>query len=482
MARIIANSKLDARSIDILNVIRNNASYAYQKDVPVIAKEEDIPKVGEILFGNPTHSNEFINALVNRIALVRMQSATFNNPYKHLKKGFLEFGESVEDIFVGIIKAVKYDAEKGASREFKRTLPNVQSVFHLTNWRVMYPITIEKQALRRAFTSADGVTNLITSIIDQVYQSAEYDEYLLFKYLLIKAISHGKVYAQQIDTADMNSVAVAFRGKSNLLPIDMTGRFNESHVQNNTPIDRQCIFMDADFNAKFDVEVLASAFNMNKADFIGKLHLIDDFSSFDNERFEAIREESTGLEEVTTAELALMQNVKGVLLDEEWFQVYDNLFEFDETRVGSGLYWNYWLHCWKTISYSPFANAIVFVDRDAEISLPASITVEITGKDVSKVGTIFTLNVKEDEAALKPNSVNFVQTQALTKQGIAVQKYGAIVIPSAKSTYNIKLEADLEGTTYTTSGTFTSASVVGDKLTLNKAAGDTANTGELNEG
>lgn len=86
MARIIAKTKLDARSIDILNVIRNNASYAYQKDIPEITQEQDIPKVGEILFGNPTHSNEFINALVNRIALVRMQSATFNNPYKHLKK------------------------------------------------------------------------------------------------------------------------------------------------------------------------------------------------------------------------------------------------------------------------------------------------------------------------------------------------------------------------------------------------------------
>lgn len=467
MSRIIAKTKLDARSIDILNVIRNNASYAYQKDVPKIDKEEDIPKVGEILFGNPTHSNEFINALVNRIALVRMQSATFNNPYKHLKKGYLEFGETVEDIFVGIIKAVKYDAEKGASREFKRTLPNVQSVFHLTNWRVMYPITIEKQALRRAFTSADGVTNLITSIIDQVYQSAEYDEYLLFKYLIIKAISHGKVYLQTIDTTNMNNVAVAFRAKSNLLPIDMTGRFNESHVQNNTPIDKQCIFMDADFNAKFDVEVLASAFNMNKADFIGKLHLIDDFSSFDNERFDAIREESTGLEEVTADELALMRDVKGVLLDEDWFQVYDNLFEFDETRVGSGLYWNYWLHCWKTISYSPFANAIAFVST-AIINLPDSINVEITGKDISEAGTIFTLNVQGTTDTLKPNSVNFVQTDALTTDGIAVQKYGAIVIPSSKSASEITLVADLDGTTYTGATQITAANVVGDTVVLNK--------------
>lgn len=476
MARIIAKTKLDARSIDILNVIRNNASYAYQKDVPKIDKEQDIPKVGEILYGNPTHANEFINALINRIALVRMQSATFNNPYKHLKKGYLEFGETVEDIFVGIIKAVKYDAEKGASREFKRTLPNVQSVFHVTNWRVMYPITIEKQTLRRAFTSADGVTNLITSIIDQVYQSAEYDEYLLFKYLLIKAISHGKVYPQQIDTTDMDSVAVAFRGKSNLLPIDMTGRFNESHVQNNTPIDKQCIFMDADFNAKFDVKVLASAFNMDKATFIGKLHLIDDFATFDNERFEAIREESTGLEEVTAEELALMKNVKGVLVDEEWFQVYDNLFEFDETRVGSGLYWNYWLHVWKTISYSPFANAIVFVDSDTAIDKPSSITVKITGKDTSEVGTIFTLDVDGDKTTLAPNSVNFVQTEALTTSGIAVQKYGAIVIPSTKSTENIILVADLEGTTYTGVTPITGDSAVGDTVVLNNesnAAGDT---------
>lgn len=468
MPRIIAKTKLDARSIDILNVIRNNASYAYQKDVPNITKEEDIPKVGEILFGNPTHANEFINALVNRIALVRVQSATFNNPYKHLKKGYLEFGETVEDIFVGIIKAVKYDAEKAPSREFKRTLPNVQSVFHLTNWRVMYPITIEKQALKRAFTSTDGVTNLISTIINQVYTSAEYDEYLLFKYLLIKAISHGKVYPQPIDTANMNSVAVAFRGKSNLLPIDMTGRFNENHVQNNTPINKQCIFMDADFNAKFDVEVLAGAFNMNKADFIGKLHLIDDFSSFDNERFEAIREESTGLEEVTADELALMTNVKGVLLDEEWFQVYDNLFEFDETRVGSGLYWNYWLHAWKTISYSPFANAIVFVDSGATTDKPLTITVEITGKDISEVGTIFTLNVKDDATTLAPNSVNFVQTEALTTEGISVQKYGAIVIPSTKSESEIKLVADLDGTTYTGVTNITADSVVGNTVVLNR--------------
>ena len=226
--------------------------------------------------------------------------------------------------------------------------------------------------------------------------------------------------------------------------------------------------MDADFNAKFDVEVLASAFNMNKAEFIGKLHLIDDFASFDNERFDAIREESTGLEEVTSEELTLMKDVKGVLLDEEWFQVYDNLFEFNETPVGSGLYWNYWLHVWKTVSYSPFANAIVFVDSGATIAKPSKINVEITGKDISEAGTIFTLNVQDDTATLAPNAVNFVQTEALTTEGIAVQKYGAIVIPSTKSASEITLVADLDGTTYTGATSITGASAVGDTVVLNK--------------
>ena len=185
-------------------------------------------------------------------------------------------------------------------------------------------------------------------------------------------------------------------------------------------------------------------------------------------KFEAIREESSGLEEVTADELALMKDVKGVLLDEEWFQVYDNLFEFDETRVGSGLYWNYWLHVWKTISYSPFANAIAFVNSGAAIAKPSTITVEITGKDISEAGTIFTLNVQDDTATLAPNTLNFVQSEDLTTAGIAVQKYGAIVIPSTQAATEITLIADLDGTTYRGATNITGASEVGDTVVLNK--------------
>lgn len=466
MPRRIAVNTLNASTLDILNVIRQNASYDYQSSVPEVTQASDIPRVGEIIYGTPAFANQFLNALVNRIALVRAQSAVFNNPYSRLKKGYLEFGETVEDIFVNIARVVEYTPEKGEEREFKRTLPDVKSAFHVMNWRVMYPVTIQDEDLRLAFLSMEGVQNLIAQIVDSVYTAAEYDEFLLFKFLLIKAISHGKMKPISIgDGSDPKDAAVAFRGTSNLLPFMSTG-YNASAVKTTTPRERQIIFMDALYNGDFDVNVLSSAFNMEKADFMGRLYLIDNWTEFDNDRFEVIRANSDGIEEVTAAELALLANVKAVLIDENWFQVYDNQNKFTEKYVASGLYWNYFYHVWKTISSSPFANAVVFVTSSATIALPASVTFTITNKSVSDTAITLTLELDESTAALSPSNVNFVQTEALTADGIAVHPYGAVMIPAAEDDTEITLVATINGTTYTASAAITSANDVGDTVTL----------------
>lgn len=468
MARRIENSTLNASTIDILNVIRQNASYDYQQNVPEVETVNDIPKVGEIIYGTPAFANQFINALVNRIAIVRVQSATFNNPYSILKKGYIEYGETVEDIFVSIAKAVDFNVEKAAKREFQRTIPDVRSAFHVMNWRVMYPVTIQDEDLRQAFLSIEGVQNLIAKIVDSVYTAAEYDEFLLFKYLLIKAISHGKMYPTSIGAgADLSEAAVQFRGTSNLLPF-MSSEYNEVGVKTNTPKERQVIFMDAMFNAQFDVNVLASAFNMDKADFMGRLFLIDNWTDFDNERFDIIRANSDGIEEVTADELALLANVKAVILDDYWFQVYDNNNKFTEKYVASGLYWNYFYHTWKTVSNSPFANAVVFVTSAADVALPATVTVHVDAKDESDVATVFTISADFEEAGLNPQNVNFVQTEALTTAGIAVQKYGGLIIPTSQVGTDITLVAEINGTTYTAATTINGSTEVDATVTLNK--------------
>lgn len=424
----IAASTLNASTIDILNTIRDNASLAYQNQVPEVQTAVDIPRVGEVLYGTPAMANEFINALVNRIAIVRVQSATFNNPYERLKKGMIDYGETVEDIFVGITKAFTFSQEKAESRELKQYKPNIKSAFHTMNWKVLYPVSISQEQLKTAFLSNDGVTNLIADIVNQVYTAANYDEFLLFKYLIIKSVTSGQLKPIAVDGADMHNYAKAFRGKSNLLPF-MSTDYNAAGVLNTTPKDRQVIFMDAQFNADFDVDVLASAFNMDKADFMGSLFLIDDFTSFDNDRFDVIRAESDGIEEVTADELALMANVKALLMDENWFQVYDNLAQFTEKFISSGLRWNYFYHTWKTISTSPFANAIVFVDDSATISAPASVGYTVSDVDVTAYAKVITLTPSNVDS-LADHTMVFVQTEDLTELGIAVQPYGAIFVPA----------------------------------------------------
>lgn len=462
MPRRVAISNLNARTIDILNVIRQNASTEYQSLVPAVTTTQDIPKVGEALFGYPALANQFLSALVNRIALVRIKSATFNNAYAELKKGYLENGETVEEVFVNIAKAREFSVEKAEAREFKRTIPDVRSAFHTMNWRVQYPVTIQDVDLKLAFTSMEGVTDLIAKIVDSVTTASEYDEYLLFKYLIIKAVAHGKMYPVAVDTSDMKNSAKAFRGMSNQLTF-MGTKYNMTGVHTTTPKEDQYIFMDSQYNASYDVDVLASAFNMDKATFMGKLKLIDSFDTFDNDRFDVIRANSTMVEAVTDAELNLMKDVKAVLVDKEWFQVYDNYTAFTEKYVASGLYWNYFLNIWKTVSSSPFSNAIVFVANTADTVLPDTLTGKVTAVDGSDIATIVTVTLNE-ATTLENRQVNFVQTQANTQAGVAVHKYGAIIYPeNAEAQY---VQIDVGGVKYTSSGTVGTTADVGDTVTF----------------
>lgn len=467
MARRIAISNLNASTLDILNTIRANASAEYQQYVPEVTKATDIPKVGEVLYGYPAFANQFINALVNRIALVRVKSATFNNDYAELKKGYLEFGETVEEVFVNIAKAREFSAEKAKDREFKRTLPDVRSAFHTMNYRVQYPITIQDEDLRMAFMSINGVQDLIAKIVNSIYVAEQYDEFLLFKYLLIKAIVNGKAYSNPVTKpADYKNWAAAFRSISNKLTF-MSKAYNAEGVTTVTPKADQYIFMDSDFNAKFDVNVLASAFNMDKADFIGRLKLIDDFTTFDNERFSEIMAGSDMIEPVTDEELQMMRGIHAIIVDREWFQIYDNNNKFTEDYVAAGMYWNYFYNVWKTVSYSPFSNIVVFVrglEEEEPVSFPPELrTTVISGIEDYDKGKIYTLETSD-------YNIHHVQTEEMTKKGVAVHPYGAYIVPDGAFTGNIPIIATYnwrgESANYT--GEIPQNATVGTQIILTK--------------
>lgn len=468
MARKVAISTLNASTIDILNVIRRNASLEYQSKVPSITDPVQIPQVGEVLYGYPALANEFINALINRIAAVRVKSATFNNPYADLKKGYLEFGETVEEVFVNIAKAREFSAEKAERREFKRTLPDVRAAFHVMNFKSQYPITIQDVDLRQAFLNESGVQDMIARIVDSVYLGAEYDEFLIFKYLLIKGITSGQMKPVSIGSgSSLTDAAKAFRGTSNKIQFIKT-EYNASGVHTATPREDQEIFMDAEFNAAFDVDVLASAFNMEKADFMGRLRLIDDWTTFDNDRFAELVDDGQA-EAVTDAELALMANVKAVLVDREWFQVYDNLSRMTEKYVAGGLYWNYFYNVWKTCSISPFSNAVVFVTNSATITAPDSFKVKVVSKDVSADAVTFGLAVDDSTPTVQDMNANFVQTEQATEDGVAILAEGGLMWDPTKFNGSVALMAGLGNTAYVGATNITKNTNVGTEITMNKS-------------
>ena len=429
MPRKPAVSTLQASTVDILNVIRANASGEYQNLVPEITTAREIPKVGEVLFGYPALANQFIASLMNRIALVRVKSATFNNKFARFKKGYLEFGETVEEIFVELAKVQRFDPTKAAAREFKRTHPDVRTAFHAMNWQVQYPITVSYQQLRTAFTSEAGVRDLIERIIQSVYVAAEYDEWLLTKYLIIKAVSSGKMCPVGIPADNMEEAAIEYRGTSNQMEFIRTD-MNSAGVHTATPKSKQAILMDSKYNARYDVSVLANAFNMEKADFKGKLTLVDDFCSFDNDRWAEITAECDGIEAVTADELNLMAGVKAILLDEDWFQIYDNLTEMTETHVGSGMYWNYWLNIFKTVSFSPFANAVVFCDNPPAVPASIKLTVDTVTKGEGDLMVINFVSTN-DGATVNRFEGTHIQTQDATSKGVAVHPYGSYIVNKA---------------------------------------------------
>jgi len=96
----------------------------------------------------------------------------------------------------------------------------------------------------------------------------------------------------------------------------------------------QVLIIDNATDVSLSVDVLASIFNMSVAEFNDtKKIVIDAFHDKD---------------------------VYGCLVDEQFFQIFDDLIQFKSFENPEGLYWNYYLHIWQTVAYSILVNAVIF--------------------------------------------------------------------------------------------------------------------------
>jgi hypothetical protein len=327
-----------SESYDIINAIINSNPSTFGQ-YQNLASAQDIANFGASLQMSQVVQNAFITSLVDRIGLVVINQASLENPLKKFKRGALTQGRSIEEVFTDIVQAQKYDPDGAESTVFKRSIPNVKTLFHELNRQDFYEQTISDEQLSTAFVSAQAFDNFVSSIINAIYNSAEVDEYESMKLIVDNYFSKGFFKVVPVtaptDATSATAFVKAIRSTAKKMTLPNGSRdFNSLAVRQRSTMEDLHLLIDADTEAEIDVDVLAKAFNMSKTDFLGNVTVIDGFAS-------------TGL--------------TAVLVDKDFFMVYDKLQKMETIRNPKGLYWNNFYHVWQVMSASRFANAVAFV-------------------------------------------------------------------------------------------------------------------------
>lgn len=356
--------------VELMNTILGNGSAEYQNYVPV-ATRANIATVANPILTYQTVQNEFLNALVNKIAMTIVRRKMLTNPLAPLKKGDMALGQDIEEVHVNRAKATTFDPT-GAGL-LTRSIPDVAVMYHRLNRRDEYDVTISKEQLKTAFTSWDNLQRLLDGIVSSMYDGDSDDEYILMKNLMSDAVTQSHIVTATLpyirDASGANvagaTTKVVEELKNASAYMGFAGsNFNKYHLVNAGATPRrlktenadQILIIRADLANSIDVNVLASAFNLDKAQFLANRVIVDNFGA--------------------------ASSVGAFLCDKDFFQVYDNLRSTEEFFNPKGLYWNYFYHVWQTVSYSLLVNAIAFTFTPIELAVTA-----VDSDDVAVTGT-----------------------------------------------------------------------------------------------
>lgn len=421
--------KSDINGLDVLNALRTSLPSQYQTRIPE-ATRENLALYGNALKDYPVIMNKWVNVLVNKIGLTVIKNKMWNNKLAEFQRGDLPVGSTIEEIFVDVVKAKTY-AEEPASDNlgdvFAVNKPDVKVRYHIVNSQLVYPISISKVNILQAFTNLPAFEDFISKIFESVYASANLDEYLQTKQLIQFYMTNDSInrfYDVEVSAvtneATAKALATQIRAYSNKIEF-MSAKYNYAGVTTHTPKEDQVLLLNSDVEAFMDVNILAYAFNMEKASpsaVVNKVVTLDDFGDGDT----------------TTV---------AILVDKDWFMIYSQLYQMEEQNNALHLYFNRFLHIWKIYSTSEFANAIRFTT--SEIERPLTIT--------PKTATI-------DAGDTLQLETNYPASFAITTVGIdsdtTVSETGLLTIAEDEDVTTIKVTATSTGdNTNTAEGTYT---------------------------
>lgn len=392
MALDVARLANDKPNSAILDAVRGIASTDYARRIPaadsagVAATIENLTSAG-----NRRWMNEFIDVLVNRIGMTIARSTSWANPLAPFKRGMLSYGNTIEEIQVGLLEAHGYDPDRDymESTLFGRERPEVQVNFHTVNRQDFYKVTVNDALLKRAFLDPNGLSSFINQLMEAPTTSDQWDEFLLTSSLFREYESNGGFYHVNVpdvasltsDASDARMALRKMRAMAGNLKF-LSTNYNAAKMPVFASPEDLLLFVTPEYNAAIDVEALAGAFNIDRANMHGKIVELPQ-SAFGIEGAQAI---------MTTS---------------EFFVIADTLFESTSQWNPANLHNNYFLHHHQVVSASRFVPAVMFTtgadDEVIILSAPVTSVVAITIEAID--GTVPTSVATDGIIALVSSAV-----------------------------------------------------------------------------
>lgn len=366
------NTVLSSNSYTILNTIRDQIGGSFRANTPLVEDADSARAYGLYVTGAGDPRNAFMDALINRIARVMCLVKSYDNHLKKFKKGLLGSGEFVENVWVGLVLPEGYSAHpENPGTVYSLNVPENQITMHPVNSKLIYEITRNDTELEMAIT--EGLYDFIAKIVDQLYNSAFWDEEILMRYTLSRAILDNwdsiVVNIPAVTAANANAVITTMKETSMNLEW-MSSSYNPAHVPTHSKIEDQYFFLTNKASAVIDVNSLATAYNLQYRDFIAAREKLPsfDFNTDEKTRLDHIMSETVsaglipGYTPFTTAEKEKLSRIAGATVDKDFFFIFDKVFKMATKYNEKYMYTNIFLNIWKVYSYNPFANIVVYAE------------------------------------------------------------------------------------------------------------------------
>lgn len=400
-----------------LNEIRETLvqdNSVFQSQIPVVEHYTSSQVYGQSLLALPSDlRNKFIQSLVNRIAYTKFQMDYFENPLRELANDELPLGAIGQNIYVNPARGRVYNIDDFAGLLAKYE-SDVKAEYTEINFDVQYPVTIIRKELEKAFTTWGDFESFLMGISQSLYNGAYIDDYNYTRKLITNAYKNNAVQMETFSFSNpsapteselksliskLRETYLNFQAPSTSYNAwSKVGGYGKSIVSWSNPRDI-VVFLSNKLASAIDVNVLASAFNIDKTDLMGRVYYVPDFSQKDDEGNVVVDG----------------SNIYAFICDRRWFKIRDKDMFMDEFYNANNRSWQSYLNVIKSFNYSLFANAymlvgsvpsinatdIVFNDgATTSVDVSANKTLKITTTPFNATETItFSLGAGEDTYA-----------------------------------------------------------------------------------